>query len=856
MAIKKVYKNFFSYILISALCITPLDIMALPKTASAEVYMTTSDNKWHYTLNADGSVSIRGMPYETVTEESVEIPASINGKKVTSIGDMAFAHRNYPFKEIVIPSSVVSIGEHAFSGNESLENITLTDSINEIGEYAFYQCSNLKNVRTNGSGTPGGAGNASIGKLSFGSCTNLESISIPAGINYIGTYAFDMCENLRDVSIPDSIQEIGEMAFYLCKSLKNISVPGTAKNIGRSAFLACEGLESVTLGNGVESIGDYAFCGCENLQEVTMPDTISYLGISAYDGCIKLTGISLPAGIKGVNERAFYECKSLKNIDIPDGATYIDKDAFSYCHALESATIPESVTRIGEDAFFLCTPLVIYTPSGSYAETYAYEKNIKLYVTGLDAEESPSPPETLQPPQETPGVQIPAATPEVAQTIAPASTPKVTQTPVPSATPEVTRTPAPSATPSVTQAPAPTATPRVTQTPVPSATPTATPKASQAPVPTATPRFTQTPVPSATPTATPKASQTPVPSATPDTTKKPGTNNTYSFLDTGSSLKIADSLGNFYNNAIFIETSGTGSFTATVEGAGWLRLSDTSKFSFADGKSAITLNGDQNIYLAVSKNTGSKRTATISVVHENQNLVKEITVTQMGKDEAYLYTDIDALYFDEPAAGYSDSFTVLADENTVWTASASKGWIKIVKDSSSKDKKYSSVEGSGNCGLRVFVKENNKKDKDGNYIDRSGYVTVNAGSTGKYKIYIHQAENEKSVRHLIRELSASVPRKNIAKGQTVKIKLDYPDGLYASDISKVTFSSNKKKVASVNSKGVVKGRKKGKAVITVKVTAKDVDYGPVSKSFKIKITVGKRKIDLSKFKNSKKRRVN
>ena len=816
MAIKKVYKNFFSYILISALCITPLDIMALPKTASAEVYMTTSDNKWHYTLNADGSVSIRGMPYETVTEESVEIPASINGKKVTSIGGMAFAHRNYPFKEIVIPSSVVSIGEHAFSGNESLESITLTDSINEIGEYAFYQCSNLKNVRTNGSGTPGGTGNASIGKLSFGSCTNLESISIPAGINYIGTYAFDMCENLRDVSMPDSIQEIGEMAFYLCKSLKNISVPGTAKNIGRSAFLACEGLESVTLGNGVESIGDYAFCGCENLQEVTMPDTISYLGISAYDGCINLTGISLPAGIKGVNERAFYECKSLKNIDIPDGATYIDKDAFSYCHALESVTIPGSVTRIGEDAFFLCTPLVIYTPSGSYAETYAYEKNIKLYVTGLDAEENPSPPETLQPPQETPGVQIPAATPEVAQATAPASTPKVTQTPVPSATPEVTRTPAP----------------------------------------TATPEVTRTPVPSATPTAAPRATQTPVPSATPDITKKPGTNNTYSFLEIGSSLKIADSPGNFYNNAIFIETSGTGSFTATVKGAGWLRLSDTSKFSFADGKSAITLNGDQNIYLAVSKNTGSKRTATISVVHENQNLVKEITVTQMGKDEAYLYTDIDALYFDEPAAGYSDSFTVLADENTTWTASGSKSWIKIVKDGSPKDKKYSSVEGTGNCGLRVFVKENNKKDKDGNYIDRSGYVTVNAGKAGICKIYIHQAENEKSVRHLMRELSASIPRKNIAKGQTVKIKLDYPDGLYASDISKVTFSSNKKKVASVNSKGVVKGRKKGKAVITVKVTAKDVDYGLISKSFKIKVTVGKRKINLSKFKNSPKRRIN
>jgi len=805
MIIKKIHKKIFSYILISALCTAPLNIIVFPKTAKAEVYMTTSDNKLHYTLNADGSVAIRGMPYETITDESVAIPESINGKKVTSIGDMAFAHRDYPFKEIIIPSSVISIGRSAFSGNKSLESITLPDTINEIGEYAFYECGNLKSVKTDGTGATSGTGGTGIGKLSFGSCTSLENVSIPASVNYIGTDAFDRCESLNSVSIPDSVQGIGEMAFYFCKSLKTISIPGTAKTIEKSAFLSCSSLESAIFGDGVESIGGYAFCGCENLKNVTMPDTVSYIGTSAYNGCEKLVDISLPSSLKNINESVFYGCKSLKNIDIPIGATSIGKEAFSYCHALEGVNIPDTVTEIGEDAFFLCPPLVIYTPSGSYAETYAYEHNIKLYVTGLDSIQSPAPAETSTPPQAA-HTPVPTSTPVITQTPAPTSTPVITWTPVPASTPVITRTPVPASTPVITQ------------------------------------------------TSAPVTTRTPVPAAAPGVTQQPGLNNAYSFLDTSSSSKIADSSGTFFNNAVFVETLGTGSFTATVKEASWLSLSDKNTFSFANGKPAITLNGDRNFYLAVSKNNGSKRSAIISIVHQNQNLVKEITVTQMGKDDSYLYTDIDALYFDEPSAGYSDNFSILADENTVWTASSSKSWIKIVKDTSSK--KYSYVEGTGNCGMRIFVKENNARDKYGSFIDRSGYVNINAGKAGKCKIYIHQAENEKSVKQMMRELSVSITKKNIEKGHTAKIKLDYPDGMYASDICKVSFSSNKKKVATVSNKGIVKGIKKGKAVIKVKVTAKDMDYGLISKSFKIKVTIGKRKVDLSKFKNSKKRLVN
>ena len=65
-----------------------------------------------------------------------------------------------------------------------------------------------------------------------------------------------------------------------------------------------------------------------------------------------------------------------------------------------------------------------------------------------------------------------------------------------------------------------------------------------------------------------------------------------------------------------------------------------------------------------------------------------------------------------------------------------------------------------------------------------------------------------------------------------------------SDIKSIKFSSNKKKVATVSKKGVIKGIKKGKAVITIKIILEDGS----SKTFKAKITVDKRKVKLSKFK--------
>ncbi len=310
-----------------------------------------------------------------------------------------------------------------------------------------------------------------------------------------------------------------------------------------------------------------------------------------------------------------------------------------------------------------------------------------------------------------------------------------------------------------------------------------------------------------------------------------------SVLDVDSTNKEAESNGTFYNNVIKVQTSNTGSFTVISDEPDWLRVSAVNTSYFADGLGEITLNKDSNVYLVADKNTGSSRTATITISHESGKLSKEITVTQSGKEEASLQVDSELAEFDESVQSISESIKVYAGETTKWTVTTSDSWIKVTKDRYDTTG-YSYVDGIGNGQFYIIVKENTEREQ------RNGSVTISAPGAGSYTVEVSQAEREVSTDELLKQLSIHITKKTFKKGKTSKIKLDYPEGLYASDIKSVKFSSSKKKVATVNSKGVVKGIKKGKAVITVKVTAETGS----SKTFKVRITVDKRKVKLSKMK--------
>ena len=115
--------------------------------------------------------------------------------------------------EVVIPSSVTSIGEEAFSGCTEFTSITIPDSVTNIGNWAFNGCTGLTSITIPNSVM-------SIGDSAFKGCTGLTSITIPDGMTSIGNGAFKGCAGLTNITIPNSVTKIGWWAFYNCHKLE------------------------------------------------------------------------------------------------------------------------------------------------------------------------------------------------------------------------------------------------------------------------------------------------------------------------------------------------------------------------------------------------------------------------------------------------------------------------------------------------------------------------------------------------------------------------------------------------------------------------------------------------------------
>ena len=62
-----------------------------------------------------------------------------------------------------------------------------------------------------------------IGQAAFSNCTKLRDITISEGVREIGAYAFSGCELLQTVYIPESVVSMGELVFDNCPRLITVS---------------------------------------------------------------------------------------------------------------------------------------------------------------------------------------------------------------------------------------------------------------------------------------------------------------------------------------------------------------------------------------------------------------------------------------------------------------------------------------------------------------------------------------------------------------------------------------------------------------------------------------------------------
>lgn len=335
------------------------------QTAPDHPYFTTDEFGVLY--NKDRTELVRfplGIMGQYIMSEG-EVGRYVVPDSVVTIGDYAFSDCGGLY-QVILPEGLKTIGNHGFSYCRNLWKANIPDSVTTIGEYAFSGCG-IRDVNLSGNIT-------SLGARAFNWCRSLREVTVGGNITYLDDYVFAYCDGMVTIVIEEGVTSLGENVFYDCRDLREVHLPNSLTTIGKWAFDNCYSLESVTIPENVASIGSQAFSSCESLMEIRVMENNRFYSSDA-SGVLfdkeKTTLIHYPIGLEGdyeiprsvttVADNAFSFCKGLTDISIGKGVKTIGENAFEHCSALTELTVPGNVETIGRCAFWGCDALKTVT---------------------------------------------------------------------------------------------------------------------------------------------------------------------------------------------------------------------------------------------------------------------------------------------------------------------------------------------------------------------------------------------------------------------------------------------------------------------------------------------------------------
>lgn len=227
-------------------------------------------------VNLSELTQITEIPFRTFERcalSSVELPENISRVAqdafsanyiCTGLDDYGDEIRTYTIQDIVLNEGLIEIGSNAFGG-AVITSLILPNSLTTIGQEAFSGCYQLAEITW-----PDNKGFTEIN--GFDNCTSLpDSIfeSLPVTVTSIGYQAFSGCR-FSSVSLPGTIETIGERAFAYNYNLKTLTLHEGLQSIGVCAFYSCNGTDN----------GEYM----EGLLNATIvvPETVTYIGAGAF----------------------------------------------------------------------------------------------------------------------------------------------------------------------------------------------------------------------------------------------------------------------------------------------------------------------------------------------------------------------------------------------------------------------------------------------------------------------------------------------------------------------------------------------------------------------------------------------
>ena len=301
-----------------------LILLLLPLTALAEDAESRRDGAFFYQI-ADGEAILTGCDWDAMQADSLymfaeppvslEIPATLGGYPVTSIGGWVFCSLDgspvdAPF-EVVLPEGLRALDADAFADCYYAAKVTLPATLEIIPEDCFdrisaeiefpngnprYSCENgflIDNTtQTLLYTAPSSHGNPLPAVRRLGDCSlanwlwdDDDDPVLPDTLESVGSYIFYDCGVTR-VTFPDGITELSPYTFY-CTDLQEVHLPASLREIPDYCFWNCQ-LIALTIPDGVTRIGAHAVDGFtgEIIGAVTLPASVEFVGYRAFpDEC-------------------------------------------------------------------------------------------------------------------------------------------------------------------------------------------------------------------------------------------------------------------------------------------------------------------------------------------------------------------------------------------------------------------------------------------------------------------------------------------------------------------------------------------------------------------------------------------
>jgi len=320
-------KNFF---------IALLGFCLMGSGVIAQTFWNDTQNKVRYRLSESGDYAVAEVLTVYDPSEEALLPAVIEGELVLQ-SEVTIGNSSYPVR---------SIKESGFVNQSKITSVKLPVSITSIGNLAFYGCSSLENLTI---------GDAVIGANAF-TGTVVSTLIFIDGLKTVPTVASQFASTLTNVTIPNSATAIAPSAFENCSKIFSINLKNVT-SIGASAFSGCTSLISVAL-SSVTSIGNYAFKNCISLTTAELYSATS-LGVGVFQGAANLEIVVWPSNYTNIPDYTFEDCEELRSLYNADNynsvftyLTDIGDEAFKGCFALKGQVeFSQSLTNIGTKAF-------------------------------------------------------------------------------------------------------------------------------------------------------------------------------------------------------------------------------------------------------------------------------------------------------------------------------------------------------------------------------------------------------------------------------------------------------------------------------------------------------------------------